>query len=611
MQPDDSHAVILAAEFGDGLRPPAAVAGDLDASLRTAYSRARGDLHRVLDLCTPSWRELWGEAASGVWGVVYTRPEIVDLILDIAGYDPVERVLREVEILEPACGDGAFTKELVSRLVRSEKLHPSVEGWACSTLDGSILGVDLNASVVEATRLDVVHLLIEAGCPHTRAVDLAEKWILQADALATELGRQFDFVVGNPPYVRIEEIPKRVLAFYRHTFTTLGDRADLYVAFIEKGLQLLKTDGRLAFITANRFAKNLYGRRLRKLIAESYRVSAYVNLEHTQPFLSDVSAYPCILAISKGTPGPTLAVDLREISQRTLDEVRVEAKGQELPASKGEWFSSWYKREEPWITTSLETKELLDTLAESFPVVEESSANTRVGIGVATGADAVFVLKQKDETIEEECQIPLAKAEHLSDAGVSWTGTHLVNPFSGGEKGSLRPLTEFPGLKSYLEGHHDRLATRHISKKNPRRWYRTIDRIWPALQRQPKLLIPDLREYPPIAFDPGEYYPHHNVYWISSDEWELLALKALLKSSVVQLQVKTHSVQMRGGTLRWQAQTIRKVRLPKLSQLKRSLIEELSAASSMGTQAEIDELAQVAYGIPQRLVAAAARLAHT
>src|SRR3546814_4324262 len=85
----------------------------------------------------------------------------------------------------------------------------------------------------------------------------------------------FDFVVDNPPYVRQERIPASLLAEYRRRYRTLYDRADLYVLFYERGLDLLAPGGRLGFICANRWIKNRYGGPLRAKISEQFHLSHF------------------------------------------------------------------------------------------------------------------------------------------------------------------------------------------------------------------------------------------------------------------------------------------------------------------------------------------------
>lgn len=66
-----------------------------------------------------------------------------------------------------------------------------------------------------------------------------------------------------------------------------------------------------------------------------------------------------------------------------------------------------------------------------------------------------------------------------------------------------------------------------VAEKNPRGWYRTIDRIYPALTCREKLPIPDIKGDASIVYEEGKLYPHHNLYFITSDEWDVHALQAV------------------------------------------------------------------------------------
>ena len=110
-------------------------------------------------------------------------------------------------------------------------------------------------------------------------------------------------IIGNPPYVRIEQLPPPLPAEYRRRYESLYDRADLYVAFIERGLQLVGQSGVLAFICADRWMRNRYGAPLRRLITQSYRLRCYIDLQRAAPFESTVDAYPGICVLAAGAAG--------------------------------------------------------------------------------------------------------------------------------------------------------------------------------------------------------------------------------------------------------------------------------------------------------------------
>lgn len=549
----------------------------------------------MLELFTSDWQSVWqGANEREPVGAIFTRPEVVELILDLAGYRVPDGRLATRPLLEPSCGDGAFLTSVVNRLVMSEVQHGGNVDWTDAALDSAIRAADISLSSVLAARALVHALLVRSGCMDERAAELADAWVVHTDFLLIDWPHQFEFVIGNPPYVRIEDVPKPVLSRYREIFPTTTDRADLYVAFFEKGLELLSRTGTLAFICANRFTKNKYGHALRSLIAQRYRVRNYINLEHTQPFLSDVSAYPAIIVIDRARGEPTRAATLTDIAPATVTAVRTEALTTRRPRSPIAQFDSWYPKGEPWLTTCDIEHDVLDRLNRSLPTLEASAAGTKVGIGVATGADAVFVLKHKHPEIEESRQIPLLMSADVGNDALRWSGRYLLNPFADADDGSLAALAEYPGFARYIAEHADQLMRRHCAKSRANTWYRTIDRIWPQLQHRPKLVIPDIQGKTTIGFDDGAFYPHHNVYWITSDTWPLPALKVLLRSSLVYQQVRAHSVQMRGGSVRFQAQTLRKVRLPYLSAIPDAVLGRLIAAET-ADQGEIDAAAEEAF----------------
>ncbi|MEI6106174.1 MAG: Eco57I restriction-modification methylase domain-containing protein [Opitutae bacterium] len=549
-----------------------------------------------LQLFEKSWLDVWeGHEPHEPVGAVFTKPPIIGLILDLAGYSSGKTRLADLRLLEPSCGDGAFISEAIRRLLTSEREHTKRIDWDDVAIERAITACDLNSGFVALARNSTTQFLIREGCPPVRAEELSTVWIRHSDFLLTAWTERFDFVIGNPPYVRIEELPGAVLRRYRELYRTCTDRADLYVAFFEKGLRLLNGKGCLAYICANRFAKNLYGRELRQLIAREFHVRYYLNLEHTQPFESDVSAYPCIAVIDRERGRPTKVATLEDVDPATLDQVNPCAKASRSRLLSS--FRSWYADGTPWIATERKSFDRLALLAERYPLLEESAADTRVGIGVATGADDVYVRGKFDELIEKSCQLPLVMAADISPSAVKWSGHYLINPFADADDGSLREFEEYPGLGAYFAKHRAALMCRHVAQKRSESWYRTIDRVNATLTKKPKLVIPDIQSGGVIGFDQGQYYPHHNVYWITSSGWSLRALQALLRSDLILEQIKAHSVQMRGGALRYQAQVLRKVRVPHFNLLTKELVVRLEYTSGRDDQTALDALAEEAFAL--------------
>jgi hypothetical protein len=101
-----------------------------------------------------------------------------------------------------------------------------------------------------------------------------------------------------------------------------------------------------------------------------------------------------------------------------------------------------------------------------------------------------------------------------------------------------------------------------VGKKNADTWFRTIDRVEPGLLQKQKLYIADIKEHLNPVLDHGETYPHHNLYFIQSVGWDMEVLGGLLLSDIAQFFIECYGVRMRGGYLRFQAQYLRRIRLP-------------------------------------------------
>src|SRR5262249_52679438 len=144
------------------------------------------------------------------------------------------------------------------------------------------------------TESKVFALLRDRAISKHDARQLVRAWLTQGDFLLTPLSGTFEYVVGNPPYVRQELIPDALITEYRDRYRTVFDRADIYIPFIERSLSLLSQGGALGFICADRWMKNRYGGPLRQMVAEGFHLKIYVDMYDTPAFHTEVIAYPAI-----------------------------------------------------------------------------------------------------------------------------------------------------------------------------------------------------------------------------------------------------------------------------------------------------------------------------
>jgi hypothetical protein len=234
-------------------------------------------------------------------------------------------------------------------------------------------------------------------------------------------------------------------------------------------------------------------------------------------------------------------------------------------------------------------------LEATHPTLED--VGCKVGIGVATGADAVYIGDFEDLDVEEARKLPLVRSGDLINGGIAWRGAGVLNPFD--DDGKVVDLAAYPRFAKYINAHREIIAARNVAKKNKAGWFRTIDRIYPELVAQPKLLIPDIKGGAHITFDNGQYYPHHNLYFITSTDWDLRALQAVLLSGIAVLFVATYSTAMRGGYLRFQAQYLRRIRVPRWEDVPKKLRAALHEAGVRQDAKAANAATAALYGVPE------------
>jgi Eco57I restriction-modification methylase/TaqI-like C-terminal specificity domain len=524
-------------------------------------------------------------------GAIFTRPEVVAFILDLVGYT-IDRPLHRLRLLEPAIGQGDFLLPAIDRLLCAWRADPSAD---LAALQQALCGVELHAETFIATRQLILDRLIAQGFSAKDALALADCWLIQGDFLLVALPEHFDLVVGNPPYVRQELIPAALMAIYRARYQTISDRADIYIPFLERSLSLLAPGGQLGCICADRWMKNRYGARLRALVAEHFYLKVYVDMVDTPAFQSAVIAYPAITVIARGRGSLTRVAHRPEISAQVLAQLAAQLTAEPLlPEHRAvRALTDIVLGPEPWIFESPDQLALVRRLERDFPLLEDVGCN--VGIGVATGLDTVFIGRYADLDVEDDRKLPLAMTKDIASGAVHWRGLGVVNPFA--DDGGLVDLGQYPRLRQYLTAHRPAIAARHIAQKHPAAWYRTIDRIYPALAATPKLLIPDIKGAAHIVYEPGRLYPHHNLYYITSAEWDLRALQAVLRSGIASLFVAIYSTRMRGGFLRFQAQYLRRIRLPAWSAVPAALRLALISATERNDRAAAKQAVAALYGL--------------
>ncbi len=495
---------------------------------------------------------------------------------------------------------------MVERLVESCERHGRPLVGTCSALRAFDL-LELNA---ETARESVAAQLAEAGLLPDEARALASEWVTAGDFLLTPHDEQaFDFVLGNPPYIRLENVPADRNAAYRQVCPTMRGRSDVFTGFIEMGLRLLRPDGALGFIVADRWMRNQYGAALRSFVAEQFSVEAVVEMHDVDAFEEEVSAYPAVTVIRRRAQGcPLVASTTQAFGEVQADRLKTWAsKPRAMPLALESVHASrlpgWFSGRESWPSAAPEQLGVLADLERRFPPLADPTTGTRVGIGPATEADDVFLTRDAS-IVEPDRLLQIVMAKDLAGGRIAWAGTYLVNPW---DDDGLVDIEQWPAFRAHLARHGDRVKSRHTAAKAP---FALVEDDRPddsGLARNSQARPSRNEGIGTPGLDEGQYYPHPNLYYVTSTEWDLEVLGGLMLSEVANLFVGAYCVKMRGGTYRFQAQYLRRIRVPLPGSLKASERRQLAMAFGRRDVEAATAVAARIYGVDASRLATSTR----
>ncbi len=209
-------------------------------------------------------------------GRIFTPKFLVDIILDCASYRQ-GNILRK-HVIDNSCGNGAFLCEVVVRYCSEYlSLFGSVDGLK-RDLQTYIHGIESDSAVADDCRRNLSAVAERFGVSNVN-------WnIVNRNALSvTDFDGRMDFVVGNPPYVRVHNLADDYDVVKSFGFAR-GGMTDLYLAFYELGLRMLGQRGRLCYITPSSWLTSLAAADMRKYIIVHRNLAELTDLGHYQAF---------------------------------------------------------------------------------------------------------------------------------------------------------------------------------------------------------------------------------------------------------------------------------------------------------------------------------------
>lgn len=503
-------------------------------------------------------------------GAFFTPQYIVDYIIQ-----NVKPQLNETSV-DLSCGSGAFIIGLLNYYTSTYNISVS------DCIKNSIYGFDILDYNVKRCRL----LIILYGLSKNEIIDVNTINVFQCDSLKKEWNRQFDVVVGNPPYVKFQDLDNDTRTFLlNHWTTTKLGTYNLYFAFFELGLQLLSKNGRLGYITPNNYFTSLSGEPLRMFFQNKNCIYKIVDFNCTKVF--DVQTYTAITFLNK---------------HRNVDIQYDRIEDNETPIA---FLENVATTGNPYNNLSVKKWRLLcGEERHNIHVIEHSGDCLKtlfnICVGIATLKDDCYTFIPLDEDkdyyhinvdnkeykVEKGITRPLVKISDMkSQNDIDNNKKRIIFPYYL-DKDNKPILFEeitlkekYPHCYDYLLTMRDILAYRGKGNHVYEPFYQ-YGRTQTMNKHGKKLLTPTFSQYPRFLVDNYSEGLFTNGYGIYPNENNNIGLFAdnpitlvenfdvvqkILNSSIMHYYVKITSVSIEGGYPCYQKNFIERFTIPELS----------------------------------------------
>lgn len=346
----------------------------------------------------------------------------------------------------------------------------------------------------------------------------------------------FDAVIGNPPYVRQEELSAEEKRGFKAGYTTFAGMADLFVYFYEQGLRLLKPGGRMSYVVTNKWLKAGYAEELRGHFAEKAWLDFIADFGHAKHFFPDADVFPSVIVVRR----PDMKQDAPETSDVCViprDEVPQKGLDAAVEAATFPLPRLTFTRE-AWVLEPKPVMDLLDKIRRNgVPLAEY--AGVKPLYGIKTGLNEAFLIDsaKRDDLVRADPKSaeiikPYLRGQDIERWEARWNGLWMIFARRGFE------IESYPAIKRYLEGFRTQLEPKPDDwvPKRPNEtwlgrkggnyaWYEIQDPVeyWEQFTL-PKLLVKRIEFYADFALDETNFHVNDSALIIpTTDRWIMAA----------------------------------------------------------------------------------------
>lgn len=495
-------------------------------------------------------------------GIYYTPTYIVDYIVrnTLGELLKDKKVnVEKIKVLDPACGSGSF---LIKAFDVLHEYYRKSKGYNQTQLDletnvpfttkakiiqNNIFGVDLDKQAVEIAQLNLLLKIAEKRhrLPVLERNIKIGNSLIDDDAVAgnkafnwTEEFKEifssggFDVIVGNPPYVRQEELGE-IKPYLEANYETYQGTADLFVYFFEKELKLLKENGYFGMIVSNKWLRAKYGKNLRKFISQFW-IEELIDFGDLRVF-SDATIYPCIIILKK-TKKRNQKVRICKMNTLEFGSLREYVKNNSFSINQNDLT------EKEWNIQNREGNELIKKIRNSGkPIIDY--VNSKINYGIKTGLNNAFIIEEnkKTELIKQDLKSnelikPYLTGAEIKRYGINDKRNYIILSKIGVE------IKKYPAIYSHLTTFQDGLEKRSDKGKY---WYELRACSYYDLFNVPKIIWGNLSTRSSFTLDETNgYYINAPACILPTNSKYVLGV---LNSKLMSYFLKSICAERRGG----------------------------------------------------------------
>jgi hypothetical protein len=369
-----------------------------------------------------------------------------------------------------------------------------------------------------------------------------------------DIAEGFDVVIGNPPYVKGDNISD-IKPELKKRYLTFSGNADLYVYFIDFGIGSLNLKGILSFITPNKWIQSNYGANLRKLISKNHLLKEFLDFGEL-PVFKEASTFPSILLLQKN------GCDTFAFNQFS-----------ELDSIKGTFKKTIYShlelKDSHWAFT--QDSRIVKNLAKNHPTLK-SIFGGQLLAGIKTGANPILVVAQNEiPNGEAGLYKKIVFGKNLEPYSIKECSDYLFFPYNfENGRNSLINIDKYEKSKTHFLKFEEQLTNRAIIKEGVKRgnkkWYELQQINMKFDYSLPKIIYPDISSKNKFVFDKTGIIPDMTCFFIPTSSIEYVPIF----NSIIFWFLAAHYCPVlgnykEGGRIRFKSTYLENIPLPKLS----------------------------------------------